>query len=281
MSFFSGDRFVFELDSKLNEVRRKAIKRAKLNHYTNIDNLLKIIDTKTFKLNSIKNMNDKLEAKYISVDNIEDLVFLSSFCHGKENIPLWHMYTEQKYGVNIEFEFDRKKHSCDMAKILHDSTRPVLGKVAYSDDVIEFDTIGAPSTAKNYSGWNIEFICSDVKYDSNGINSHSVYFTTEDGGKLYNLTSMGIVKNSAWRYEEETRIIAHFRTVKSDIEMKVLECILMPITFERLKKISITFSPWMPEEIKIMLKEHILSKVSDCKVKFKDSIYTSIVERKI
>ncbi len=89
MSFFSGDRFVFELDSKLNEVRRKAIKRAKLNHYTNIDSLLKIFDTKTFKLNSIKNMNDKMEAKYISVDNIEDLVFLSSFCHGKENIPLW------------------------------------------------------------------------------------------------------------------------------------------------------------------------------------------------
>lgn len=275
MGKFSGDSFVFELTGELQDLRTRATRRTELNHYTNMDSLLKIFSSKTLKLNSIKHLNDKLEAKYISIDNLDDLVFVSSFCHGSENIPLWHMYTEPKYGVNITFMFDKEQG--DITTVLYDESKPILGKTAKSEDMIKYNNIACRSVIENDTGWNIHLFCSDVKYDPNGIDNYQVYFPNI--GK-YNLTSMGVVKHSAWEYEEETRIIAHFKTLKTDLEMELLDFILVPITFEKLRKIVITFSPWMAQEVKNVIREFLIKEIVDCEIEFKDSIFTGIVDRK-
>lgn len=280
MAFFSGEQFVFQSgqEIKLQQMRDNAVVRKSLNHYTNLESLLRIFDTKTLKMTSIKYLNDKKEASYIAIDNIEDLVFVSSFCHSGENIPLWHMYTELKYGVNIELNYQDSGKS--FSTVIYDESRLIEGNVSLNNELNRYNRVGNTIGININSEWQVELFESDVKYDDNGIETYPVWFDHEERGKLYNLTSLGVVKHSAWSYENETRLVAHFRTVKNKVEMANLDFILIPITFKNLDNITITFSPWMSTEVKEIIRKYVEEKVTECEIEFKNSIFTGIIERK-
>ncbi|MGL4606035.1 MAG: DUF2971 domain-containing protein [Eubacteriaceae bacterium] len=283
MAVFNGKRFVFEFEkeSPLKKKRVSAEQRKTLNHYTSMESLLKIFDTKTLKMNSIKNLNDKEEAHYIAVDHVDDLVFISSFCYVDESIPLWHMYTEPKYGVNIKFNYQKSKES--FSKAIFDEDQPIQGKVSYSDTFYAYNNTSTKLVVKDSLDWQVALFEADVQYDNNGIKDYKVSFPCEDGSNCnyYNLNSLGVVKHSAWSYENETRLVAQFRTTKTKVEMQTLDYILIPITFNKLENIVITFSPWMSPEVKELIKKYIGEKVTECKVEYEDSKFTGLIERKL
>lgn len=280
MVFFSSEKFVFEMDegSPLKKMRTIASERSTLNHYTSMESLFKILDTKTLKMNSIKSLNDKEEARFISIDNIEDLVFISSFCNKGESIPLWHMYTEKKYGVNIAFNYTQSR-KC-FSNVIYDETRPILGKISRTNNFAEFNSLNFKDNVTYSNDWSVEIFESDVTYDENGIDPYTVVLPNKDEGNSYNLTSLGVVKNSAWSYENETRLVAYFRTTKNEVEMSSLDFILIPIKFESLDNITITFSPWMSAETKEAIRIYISDRNISCEVIYKDSVFTKVIERK-
>lgn len=201
--------FLIQITGDLPKYAIDGSKRVMLSHYTNMDSLLKIINDKTLKLNSIRNLNDKLESRYIQVDGLEDLVFVSSFCHAdKESIPLWHMYTEPKYGVNIAFFFDENEKG--LAGALIDYSKDVKAKLYDSKD---FDTYRLLDShdSRTTSPLQVDIKTLDVNYDANGID-HQNLKVGENG---YNLSVLGSIKNTSWDYEKETRLVATLRSVKN------------------------------------------------------------------
>lgn len=279
MAKFNGDDFLFEmeLDTDLHRVLDSGNRRRCLNHYTTIDSLFKIICDKTLKLNNIKNLNDKLESSIISEKNLDDLVFVSSFSHTQESIPLWHMYTEPKYGVNIKFNFSTSKRN--IIESLYDSNRSIYGIKTNPYEKKEYFKLFQRKIPADSSKWKVQFICSDVLYDDS-IEKYPLAYPVGTKEKIA-LTSMGVVKKTAWEYENETRIIGYFRIPDgSYVEMQNLDFILIPITFQNLDSISITFSPWMSEEIKDAIQNFINDKLTECRVEWGDSIFTGVIERK-
>lgn len=222
-------------------------------------------------------MNDKLESNIISEKHLDDLVFVSSFSHTQEIIPLWHMYTEPKYGVNIEFNFSTSESN--IIETLYDSNRSIYGIKTNPYEKKEYFKLFQRRISEDSSKWQVHFICSDVHYD-NSIEKYPFAYTNGTKEKIA-LSSMGVVKKTAWEYENETRIIGYFRTPRgSYVEMQNLDFILIPITFQKLDSISITFSPWMSVEIKDVIQNYINEKLTECRVEWGDSIFTGVIERK-
>jgi len=74
----------------------------KIFHYTNIDSLRKILETKSLKFGSLKNMDDPLE--YLSNDiDVCKGIYVSSWTDvEEEKIEMWSMYTAPDTAIRIE-----------------------------------------------------------------------------------------------------------------------------------------------------------------------------------
>lgn len=85
-----------------------------------------ILNNRELKANCIKNVDDLKEQAYLQplLDNDEALPYVSCFDHNnEENIPLWNMYSNDKYGVRIQFVIPRNTNTKDFHELLIDRGR--------------------------------------------------------------------------------------------------------------------------------------------------------------
>lgn len=62
-------------------------------HYTSINVLKIMLNERTLKCNSLKNVNDRMERKRIGIEDLADTFYVSCFCHYQyEIVPFWFMY---------------------------------------------------------------------------------------------------------------------------------------------------------------------------------------------
>lgn len=109
-------------DSRLLKQRSK--EWTSFSQYTDIESLLCILKNRELKANCIKNVDDLKEQSYLQplIDNGEALPYVSCFDYSEdENIPLWNMYSGDKYGVRIQFVIPRSSFS--FHSIIIDTTR--------------------------------------------------------------------------------------------------------------------------------------------------------------
>ena len=77
-----------------------------LYHYTTIESLALILKNQTIRFNKLTNTDDLEESKTSDRGNAGQYIFVSCWTDEKdENIPLWHMYSNNLSGVRISLPF--------------------------------------------------------------------------------------------------------------------------------------------------------------------------------
>ena len=273
-------------DSRIGKLDKKCSKKSSFSHYTNIEALLCILKNRELKLNSIRNVDDKTEKTYMQplLDNDESLPYVSCFDYSlKESIPLWTMYAGNSYGVKICFQtrggrrFDRD---------IIDMTKPVKAcRYGFPPELIS-QSMNEVTSFPYPKAW-VHIQTKLVDYNDDIKNSDYQC----PARNLLNWATIGTIKSKDWEFQHEVRIIADINHVdwkyqidKVDIiDMPSFEYLLVPIKFSCLKRIVITFSPWMGNETKNMVRNYIDSldiKNEGIKLQFKDSKFTDMIQRK-
>lgn len=228
---------------------------SKIYHYTSFDTFKKIVENKTIRFNSLKNVDDPYEAITSDFGSLQPYYFVSCWSKNENNIPLWEMYTKQKsdsdfgirFGVNsnflkeLEFNEDNKVINHDSSIVCYPMVRKdgeisLLREVEYRDE---------PNVA--------------VTTNSRG------YFSDDF------IENFGLVKIKEWKFQEEIRFILKAlpkSVVKEDSYISFKEKILnnpetlishIDICFDAhwLKEFDIMLSPRADAEHKKILEDYI------------------------
>lgn len=280
MSVFVGRREIYSeiiSDSPAAKAWREAVNRYTYSHYTNLNALLSILNNKELKATRIDLLDDKMEAEHVKslIECNDSLPYIISFNHEeKENISLWCMYTPPETGVRVSFTVDRKEHSFRQGLI--DFERKVK---AYSIN----DTFDEYTFCPRRKGEQIGICVSmkDVVFNE----TEAVVNPATMGETAVNATAVASVKSEEWAFLKESRIVAEFRSLVLDenkhrkvYEIEEYPYLMVPIHFDTLKDIHITFGPWMGEEMKKIAREYI-SQIN-AHITFENSKFDGIIKRK-
>ena len=268
-------------DSRLLKQRSK--EWTSFSQYTDIESLLCILKNRELKANCIKNVDDLKEQSYLQplIDNGEALPYVSCFDYSEdENIPLWNMYSGDKYGVWIQFVIPRSSFS--FHSIIIDTTRYAKA-YRHGADCINFYLMNINDAKMPYPNVWIHTSTKPIVYKNDlAISSYQL-----PANNLYNLSTVASVKSDSWAFQHEVRIVADFQYSASAFEEKQpivelpdFEYILIPISFSRLEKITITFSPWMQEQTKRMVSESIEKLELNCECTVQSSRFDKLIRRK-
>ena len=75
----------------------------RLFHYTSIESLALILDSRSFLFRRVDLLDDVLEGRAADIQNVGRFYFVSCWtADAAESIPFWHMYTNGMKGVRIE-----------------------------------------------------------------------------------------------------------------------------------------------------------------------------------
>ena len=263
----------------------KAKKRMSLSHYTNVEALLKILSEKKLKANRIDYMDDLQEKRFIqeAFDQNETIPYVVCFDNTlAENIALWYMYTKNDTGIRITF-FADKKYNRDIFKSLFVEGADIEAYKQGQEKPVLFSQFRSTRGEYVYQKVYVNTKISDVIYNEAIAN----YYKPFPASDIKDWLIYAVLKAKEWRFQHETRVVADFELfdyVQGKIEnIPRFEYLKLPIWFDIISKIEIVFSPWMGEEMKNMIREHVqnmeLGEIKD-KLIFKNSKFTGLINRK-
>ena len=213
-------------------------------------------------------MNDIQEAELFKNEEVARLVFITCFSiQQEESIPMWSIYTQKNEGIRLKIEIAEEKifdSIFDDSKKIVDVTGKTIGR------------LGQANGCCDINDWFADFCQSDICYKS----SKEIDGFFIKIGDLYCLNRMAVVKDKAWNYEKESRIILRLRTAGKDMEVPNITGFLVPIKFEKIKALEITFSPWMDDCKKQCIKDIVEKYLPEINIKYKDSKFTKKIVRK-
>ena len=198
---FRDIRSADELIKYLSDSSRRLENSDYIYHYTSLANAIKIIAGQVWHLASPRDMNDQLEYRTGDPSRWKDIFFTSFMTEEKENIGMWSMYAQPwEAGVKIAIPSKTAREwIADIRKI-------------YEISIEDYKKTGREMTLEK--GWlKLVSVAYTNAFEarlsgkpkliwSNQINSHIQDFPCEE------LT--GYVKDQAWAYEKEIRIMADF-----------------------------------------------------------------------
>lgn len=154
-----------------------------LYHYTTIDTLALILKNKTFRFNSLINVDDLEEASTADIGQFGKYIFVICFTDkSTEEIPIWNMYAKNGTGIRIKIS----------SKLFAD----IKSKILYTDDcILIFDN--SPYKVKYDRTYTPKVF---LKSDTPAIPG-AIYFR----GKGINLNDLGASKRSCWKFQSEIR----------------------------------------------------------------------------
>lgn len=284
---FSAKQFWFEYcyssDGKetlteLQIYQKQARERTILFHYTSFETLRLILKNKNLKFNRIDKVNDRMEHRLFGDDELSHLVFVSCFSTDEmESIPMWDIYGKDKNGLRISFELDEPDFVEKLLDRQGDTGIPSYekGEKTYkNDELFRYGKLNAPCL-----DWSYDVRIQDIIYDIDSRERNPIRIGSGDDQK-FNLTAMAAIKRREWQYEHECRMIATLRTCRDNVEAPDIDHILVPITFEHIKKLTITFNPWMEDSTKHEIRDCVgsISELRKVDVSFCDSILTGEVK---
>lgn len=265
-------------------IQEESKKWVAFSQYTDIEALLCILKNRELKANSIKNVDDLKEQIYLEPLREKDEAFpyVSCFDYSKkENIPLWNMYSDDKYGARIQFIIPKTKEA--FHTILIDTTRCVKG-CRFANKPIEFHLQQITDEGMPYPKAWVHTTTMPIVYK----NSLEISGYQLPANNLINWAVLASIKSEEWRFQNEVRIVADFQhtehTALNDnveiVELPNFEYLLIPIKLTGLEKLVITFSPWMQDETKRMVTESIEQLKLDCEYVVQNSCFDKLIRRK-
>lgn len=174
-------------------------------HYTSVDTLEKILQTKTIRFNRLDCVDDVME---YTVSEFAKYMFISCWTESKEeNIPLWKMYTTDiTKGVRISLPQDMFKTYSPTP-----SGRYVKNQISASlipaDEILRSDYMVVPVDLSRDKENEIFF--RHVEYVLNPkIAVGKIKNLACSNGKLYNVLDidrLGRFKHKCWEFQQEVR----------------------------------------------------------------------------
>lgn len=247
-------------NSELNKAYLRGAERSILSHYTNIRAFRSIVQNRYLKLNRIDLVNDLEEKTYLKDPEVYCLVFVGCFSHRKtESIPQWYMYTHSDKGVRISLHL--KNTLATNCTGLIDVNRPILAKL--SDKTTVKYNYGEQMLGTMYrnanSQWSMELSCNDIIYSDKAKERNEILYYY-NGKAAADIMPAARIKRKAWDFEEETRIVGIFRTVREGIAFEIPEYVLLPIDFSKFN-LDITLNPWRTDkfnkELDLICKKYL------------------------
>lgn len=269
--------YAFQTENPVIAQSIERSRRERIYHYTNLDALLSILKTRTLKFNRIDNVNDQSEKLFINEQEIINRVFLCCFTYRvSEFIPHWFMYSKDVYGIRLSFH---KKSGLLSTDGLIDYRAAIS---AYKNGV-KVDELGAMGADCDFvptnAQWDVDFKSMDVIYDEKFAGENPVIRMGGGGAHTIDLSTLGTVKADAWKFEDETRMIAHLRFHDDNAAPVEYDYLLVPIHFGNLQKVEITCGPWMTYTLKETVKELCGAYLGGVRFEVRGSRFEGIIRR--
>ena len=265
-------------DSASAQAQRDADSRFLYGHYTNMEGMLHILQEREFIANRIDRVDDKKEATYLQplIDEQACMPYVTCFDYkDNESIPLWNMYTNPETGVLLKFRIKKSKSSPTFRQGLIDFSRKVKAFVS-ERDYAEFPFCTSPEVFQ--SRVSVSTWMKDVVYDE-GILPNS--FILINGKKYLNYTLLAGVKSEDWDFQRESRLVTMFQLSSCDGQEQEIDNYIylkIPVHFDNLERLEVTFGPWMGERTKDAIRHEV--DILNIPVEYKDSKHTGKIERK-
>lgn len=267
LDFYKEDNGEYR-HTELQKAECSAMNRTILFHYTSADTLERILRNKNLRFNRIDKVNDRLEHRLFQDAELCRLVFVSCFSIDKmESIPMWDIYGKNSDGLRIAFELDKPGFVQNMI----DKQGDTITSPEY--ELYMYGKANAPNM-----DWTYTICMKDIIYDISAQERNPIRYVSGDT-VIFNLTPMAAIKRKEWQYEHECRMITTLRTARDNVEAPNIDSIFVPITFEHIKSLTITFNPWMGDDVKCKVR-NIVSDVPELfnKTSFVNSVLTGEIE---
>ncbi len=219
-------------------------------HYTNFDKAKLILNGGCWRLGSPKKMNDGLEFSFLSQENHKELYYACFMYDSSESIAMWSMYGQPwNNGVMLRMPVESLKKWIKNSKEVYtisqeNGMKPLavkpasIIKVAYTNS----ESVSNDETEK--------IICGAAE----NLNFHNIL----------NISKLnGYVKDMAWSYEREVRVLVSTETDNS------YDAVFIKIPKEILETIEIYSGPRFEGNI-----EEIVSKEIEHRIMTKKSLFT-------
>lgn len=251
----------------------------KLLHYTSFDVLKIMLNNRTLKCNSLKNVNDRLERQRNGIEDLADAFYVSCFCHYQyEIVPFWFMYggsTLDSKKVLLRF-----KNFADDFENAIESDWALTGenKIIYFNPQKLFTVnIGGISccpiadpqienrqTIKAVRLFDVEYLLpNDEAFTKEYKTQGNVSFGESQSSMPAAISDARLVgkqKKIHWEYEAETRI----QCIMNPIGSYCFDYILLRLKDDVFRDMVIVANPWASDDfitgIKTALDESTLPK---------------------
>lgn len=278
---YNADQFISEfycLDENnkrnLTELQKRELSardRNQLYHYTSLDSLKKIFSNKSLRFNRIDRVNDRMEHNLFGEDELSHLVFVSCFSTEEtESIPMWHLYGKNNNSLRLMIELETP----DFIKNFLDDQGKTITKPRYP-------LYREGEKNATCEDWLYTISMKDIVYDIDAIKCNPIRRECKDTNiEMFDLTAMAAIKRKEWNYEHECRLIATLRTTRNEVEAPNINEIFVPIKFNNIKKLEITFNPWMNKDIKLSIKRFMnsIDEIDTSCIFYRDSILDEELE---
>lgn len=170
-----------------------------LSHYTNVESLEKILESKSIKLNALKNMNDENEGRNREKIHTQGMMYSSSWCDDNTDNGMeymWQKYTKSGKGVRISLpKYPFKKYL-------------YVGKNFKNEDEKPYEVYIQPELHDDFlDGSKLFRLLRKVEYTDDK-DKYLPSIVSKDGHWFQiNTNKLGIYKETKWQEEKEWRYI--------------------------------------------------------------------------
>ncbi len=178
-------------------------------HYTTIETLALILESKKIRFNRLTNVDDIQESKNYGKYDLSPFIYISCWTiNNEESIPLWKMYTSDMKGVRITFNDDpfhmRKPDPSDMPSLNISVSEDTLSPLTLNQMMSDKYFIVPSFLMKENFGKAVEYVD-----DVTGIYENAVDIQINPDGtanmKIPGAGDLAIHKNKVWAFQEEYR----------------------------------------------------------------------------
>ena len=254
-----------------------------LYHYTSLDTLALILETRTLRFNNLMYVDDMEEAETADMGLFGRYVLVSCWTEEEnESISLWNLYTPNMHGVRIKMPmFPFKKHFypkgkffltenivtyIDLEKIYEEnrativSTAPQAVCVEYTDDKSKLfplvRNVDFPSILEEYlqakdlhevkGNFTINYSFEDI-----GRYKRKIWAFQKEWRYIITLIPMGLKDSNPPSLAKQQEIIRRLENREQEVPYKQL---FLELSDEAIQQIEILFRPRMTDAEKILAK---------------------------
>lgn len=178
-------------------------------HYTTIETLALILNSKKIRFNRLTNVDDIQESKNYGKYDLSRFIYISCWTiNDEESIPLWKMYTSDMKGVRITFSDDpfhmRKPNPLEMPGLNISVTDDTLSPIPLNQMMSDEYFIVPSFLMKEHFGKTVEYVD-----DVTGMYENAVDLKVNPDGtanmSIPKVGDLAIHKNKVWAFQEEYR----------------------------------------------------------------------------